>query len=85
MLPKSPLREALRIKPRSSAPSGLRWLDFKRIVVTSTCLADRLIAALELRPKFADAFCVLANNLQGRLPDAEIQAMRAANRAEVSR
>ncbi len=69
------LREALRIKP-NEAPvwNTMARLQAHRGEIDLSCQSAR--TALYLRPRFADALNVLANNLQGRLPDAEFQTMR---------
>ena len=71
------LREALRIKPRQAAPwIVLARLQTERGDFDRACQSAR--TALGIDPKCADAYTLLANIVKGRLPDAEIEAMRAA-------
>ncbi len=69
------LLEAIRIKPTQAAPLvALGRLQAERGDFDLACQSAR--TALALRPKFADAYCLLANILRGRLPDTDIQAMQ---------
>ncbi len=68
-------REAIRIKPIQA----VSWLALGRLQSARgdfdlSCLSAR--TALALRPNFADAYCLLASILRGRLPDPEFQVMQ---------
>jgi tetratricopeptide (TPR) repeat protein len=69
------LRAAIRLKPAYVASwVTLARLQGERGDFDSADQSAR--TALGLRPRWADAYCVLANQFRGRLPDADIQAMR---------
>ena len=68
------LRAAIRFKPGQAASwVALARLEGERGDFDSSCRSAR--TALGFRPRSADAYCELANQLRGRLPDADIQAM----------
>jgi tetratricopeptide (TPR) repeat protein len=70
------LRAALGIAPRKAAIwVALGRLQAERGQFELSCGSAR--TALGIDPKFADAHSLLASNLKGRLPDAEVQAMHA--------
>jgi tetratricopeptide (TPR) repeat protein len=69
------LRAAIRVRPAQVASwVALARLQGERGDFDAACRTAR--SALDLRPRWADAYCVLANQLRGRLPDADIEAMR---------
>jgi tetratricopeptide (TPR) repeat protein len=69
------LRAAIRLKPAQAASwVALARLQCERGEVESAGRSAR--TALSLRPRWSEAYCALANQLRGRLPDADIQAMR---------
>jgi len=67
-------REALRIDPNLAATwAGLARLQAERGDFDRSCESAR--SALAIEPKFPDAYCRLATNLKGRLPESELQVM----------
>jgi tetratricopeptide (TPR) repeat protein len=67
-------REALRIDPSLAATwAGLARLQAERGDFDQSCQSAR--SALAIEPGFPDAYCRLATNLRGRLPQSELQVM----------
>jgi len=67
-------REALRLDPNLAATwAGLARLQAERGEFDRSCESAR--SALAIEPKLPDAYCRLATNLKGRLPEAEFQVM----------
>jgi tetratricopeptide (TPR) repeat protein len=68
-------REALRIDPNLAGTwAGLARLYAERGEFDRSCESAR--AALAIDPKFPDAYCRLAANLKGRLPESDLQVMQ---------
>jgi len=68
------LREALRIDPNLAATwAGIARLQAERGEFEKSCESAR--AALAIEPLFPDAYCRLAANLKGRLPEPDIRVM----------
>ncbi len=75
-LAETALREGLRVTPWQAAPwVALARLQGERGDFEQSCESAR--TALEIQPRFADAYAILANNLKGRLPDSDVAAMHA--------
>jgi tetratricopeptide (TPR) repeat protein len=70
------LREVLRLDPgMTDALTSLARIQGERGDFDQSCATAR--AALAIRPRLPDAYCQLSINLKGRMPDDEVEAMRA--------
>jgi tetratricopeptide (TPR) repeat protein len=74
-LAESAFREALRLNPAyAMSQTGLARIQAERGDLEKSCALAR--RALEMRPNSAEAYHRLASNLKGRLPEAEVEAIR---------